>query len=104
MASKTAEDWEKFDAEREFRAVEEIGKSPNLRYFMRQLLLECGDSTTPDGNNAIEAAKAIGRHQIGKSLVASLLANDITLYPELLKEDLLEHQLRENGGTYEDLE
>lgn len=80
-------------------AVTQIADSPELRYFMRQLLMDCGDHTTPAGGNAIETAHLCGRHSVGKDLIAIFLEYDYKLYPLLIAEDLEEHHNNE-GDDY----
>lgn len=69
-------------------AVEAIAANGDLRYFMWQFFLGCGIQSTPDGGNAIETAKLIGRHSIAMDLIVTMSRYDPTLYPQMLEADL----------------
>lgn len=98
---KTDDDWTEHDVARTALAVQEIAASPNLRFLFRSLLAACGVSQTPEGGNAIETARAIGRHSVGMDIVATILAEQPSLYPLLITEDLNEIAQR-TGGTYDE--
>jgi hypothetical protein len=68
-------------------AVYEIAASPNLRYFVRSLLNNCGINATPQAVGALELARQCGRHEIGMEIQRILLQELPGLYPSLIKED-----------------
>lgn len=62
-------------------AVSEIYKSEALRFFIRQILIETGVTTTPFD------LRAAGRHEIGVTLISYLTRHNKLLYPELLVQE-----------------
>ena len=98
---KSQKDWDEYDTARMNLAVRAVGRDENLRFFIRALLNAYGVGDTPEGGNAIETARAIGRHSAGMDLVATLLTHDPQLYPALISEDLAENAERTGGTTDE---
>jgi len=87
-------DWQKLDSDRTILAVQEIAKSPNLRFFFRSILSACGANTTPEGGNALATARECGRHSVGQDLIATFFAEAPEFYPALMLEEIKEQQER----------
>jgi len=93
--TKTAKDWDNYDALRIELAIRELAASKNLRYFINSLLVGCGVSTTPRGSDALETQFLCGRHSVGMDLLTTILQHDQTLYPALIEEDQNEQRDRQ---------
>lgn len=93
---KTSEDWEREDHYRMEKAVAEIQRSPNLRFFFRSLLSATGATGTPSGGDSHYMALAVGRHSVGTDLIATLTEHQPRLYGTLLTEDAVESLTRTN--------
>lgn len=94
--------WEKLDEQRLRDGVREIGRSPNLRYLVRNLLGAAGIQDVLPSDNALSMARAAGRHELGMTLIATLNQYQPNLYPSLLLEDYDELAERTQGkASYE---
>jgi len=94
-----AHNWEDHDNARTAAAVGEIQASENLRFFIRGLLAVCGANTTPEGGNALETSRAIGRHSIGTDIITTLISVSPSLYAELMLEDIREQNERNKDNV-----
>lgn len=84
--SKTEKSWERLDRLRVTQAVSEIAASPNLRFFIKQLLLDCGENSSPYAHDTIETARLCGRHEIYLELRSVLSRECPGLLAQLEKE------------------
>lgn len=82
-------------------AVTEISRSAALRYFIRNLLGQCGVQSVFPADNALATARHAGRHEIGMSILATLQLFHPQLYPSLLMEEMNE-LVPENGDERSD--
>jgi len=98
-----ATDWGKIDKARRESAIALIGGNEDLRFFIRSILAATGMSGTPEGDNALSTARAIGRHSVGADLIRALIQYDPELYPALIREDLLEQRERGTSNVYSDV-
>lgn len=77
------------------RAVEKIEQDPDLRVFVRHVLIEAGIGTTPVGPNAHLTSYALGRHSLGMDIITLLDEVQPKLYPVLLLENVMGAGLQE---------
>jgi len=90
MAKKTHQ--EKQLESRMRAAVDVLSADPKLRFFLRTLIELTGADSTPDGHNALDQSRAIGRHSVGMDIIAILNRYNPVLYATLLREYAEERQ------------
>jgi hypothetical protein len=94
--------WERQDEQRLREALVEIARSPNLRYFVRNLLGSSGVMDIMPSDNALSMARAAGRHELGMTLIATMNQYLPDLWPNLLLEEHNELAERNSApATYE---
>ena len=91
-------DWEKLDADRMALALQEIRGSENLRFFFRSLLTQFGVTATPDGQDSLSMARAVGFHAAGTYLLGVLEEYEEGFFGHLLVEDAAERKQRSEGN------
>lgn len=72
------------------QAVDQIKRTPELRFFMRQLLALAGTTAqiNPEATNT--ALYQFGRQSMGTDIAGVLMSYEPTLYADLLREDALQ--------------
>lgn len=86
MSEKLMNRFAREDAARLEAAVQELRASPNLRFFIREVLDSCGLDRLSFNGHALNSAFADGQRSVALGLVQRLSEVDPHFYPELLKE------------------
>lgn len=94
MSDKLIQRFAREDNARQEAAVRELRSSPNLRFFLRELLEACGLDQLSFNGNALHSSFAEGRRAVGLALIQRLAEVDPHFYPELLKEQADERLAR----------
>jgi len=95
--SKHKVSWERLDEQRIREAMKEIGRSSNLRYFLRNLLGHTGVHSILPSDNALSMARAAGRHEIGMTLIETMNQFQPDLWPNMLLEE--QNELAQRAST-----
>ena len=86
MSEKILRRFQREDEARWRAAVQQLGSSPDLRFFFRELAARCGYGQPVYSGNALQTANAAGRQDLLNELIAAITEVDPAFWPGLLKE------------------
>ena len=95
MSEKLLAKFEREDNARLRAAAEELASSPNLRFFVHDLLEAAGFFRTTFNGNALQSAFAEGQRSVALAVVQRLGEASPDFFPQLLKEQADEQRTRE---------